>query len=155
MDVMPATTTRVAMHTSEEVNQQIREEIEKNVACHAAGGRAAIDRRLAQLDHEWNIERALELNAGIFSLVGLTLGATRSRGWYLLSGLVAGFLAQHAIQGWCPPVPILRRLGFRTPSEIDQERYALKTLRGDFRDLPRAEESQPSQVREVLARVCR
>jgi hypothetical protein len=42
------------------------------------------------------------------------------------------FLFQHAIQGWCPPVPVLRRLGFRTANEIEQERTALKALRGDF-----------------------
>lgn len=45
---------------------------------------------------------------------------------------MTGFLFQHAIQGWCPPLPILRRLGFRTAEEINQERYALKALRGDF-----------------------
>ncbi len=45
---------------------------------------------------------------------------------------VAGFLFQHAVQGWCPPVPILRMLGFRTSYEIEQERRALKALRGDF-----------------------
>jgi hypothetical protein len=46
--------------------------------------------------------------------------------------VVAGFLLQHALQGWCPPLPVLRRLGVRTADEINQERYALKALRGDF-----------------------
>jgi hypothetical protein len=32
---------------------------------------------------------------------------------------------QHAMQGWCPPVPLLRRLGIRTRNEIDREKYAL------------------------------
>jgi len=50
----------------------------------------------------------------------------------VLPFLVSAFLLQHAIQGWCPPVPILRRLGFRTADEINRERYALKVLRGDF-----------------------
>ncbi len=36
-------------------------------------------------------------------------------------------------QGWCPPVPILRRLGFRTSFEIEQERQALKLIRGDYK----------------------
>jgi hypothetical protein len=155
MDMISPTTTRVAQHTAEDVNRRIREEIEGSVACRAAGGREAIDRRLAELDQEWNIERALELNAAVFSLLGLTLGATRNRGWFLFPAVVAGFLAQHAVQGWCPPVPVLRRLGFRTPSEIDQERYALKALRGDFQDLPVVEEGGTTDVQEVLARVCR
>ena len=50
--------------------------------------------------------------------------------------IVCGFLLQHAIQGWCPPVPVFRRLGVRTSFEIEQERYALKSLRGDFQGLP-------------------
>jgi hypothetical protein len=40
--------------------------------------------------------------------------------------------SEHAVQGWCPPLPILRRMGFRTAREIDTERTALKALRGDF-----------------------
>ena len=32
----------------------------------------------------------------------------------------------------CPPVPLFRRIGIRTQSEIELERYALKALRGDF-----------------------
>jgi hypothetical protein len=34
----------------------------------------------------------------------------------------SGFLLQHALQGWCPPVPLLRQLGFRTSYEIEEER---------------------------------
>jgi hypothetical protein len=39
------------------------------------------------------------------------------------------------VQGWCPPIPVLRRLGFRTAFEIDQERQALKLLRGDYKSV--------------------
>jgi hypothetical protein len=67
----------------------------------------------------------------VISLLGLTLGAMRGR-WFLLSGVVAAFLVQHAVEGWCPPVPIFRRLGIRTTREINHERFALKALRGDF-----------------------
>ncbi len=52
--------------------------------------------------------------------------------FFALPAVVAGFLLQHALQGWCPPLPLFRRLGVRTAAEIDQERYALKALRGDF-----------------------
>jgi hypothetical protein len=48
-------------------------------------------------------------------------------------------------------VPLFRRLGFRTASEIDEERYALKALRGDFADLPRgAELRSDADLRRVL-----
>jgi hypothetical protein len=45
------------------------------------------------------------------------------------------------LQGWCPPLPILRSLGVRTADEINEERYALKALRGDFADVPDESES--------------
>jgi hypothetical protein len=114
------------------VNQAIRRKTEENVARYAAQGREAIEKRLAELDREWDIERALEANASMVALLGLGLGAFVHRRWFVLPAIVASFLFQHALQGWCPPVPVLRRLGMRTSTEIDYERYALKALRGDF-----------------------
>lgn len=49
--------------------------------------------------------------------------------------IVSSFLLHHAGRGWCPPVPIFRRLGVRTRQEIDAERFALKVLRGDLDEL--------------------
>lgn len=136
MDTFPATTTRVSRQTDEHINDKIRLQTENNIALYAAGGLAAIERRLEELDHEWDIERILEANAASFSLLGLTLGLVVDRRWYLLSAGVAGFLLQHALQGWCPPVPVFRRLGVRTSREIECERHALKALRGDYRQVP-------------------
>jgi hypothetical protein len=65
----------------------------------------------------------------------VALGVLRGRRWLVLPALVTGFLFQHAVQGWCPPIPILRRLGFRTSYEIEEERQALKALRGDFEEV--------------------
>lgn len=97
-----------------------------------------IDLRLHALDEEWPIERILQANAGLMTLTGVFLGAKASRGWLLLPALCAGFLVQHAATGDCPPARVLRRLGFRSKREIEQERYALKALRGDFERLPQA-----------------
>lgn len=134
--MIPSTVERVPQHTAEHVNQGIRRQTEENVARYAAAGPDAIDRRLAELDREWDIERCLEANAATAVLVGVTLGAAVDRKFFFLPAVVAGFLLQHAVQGWCPPVPVFRRLGFRTQSEIEEERYALKALRGDFRNVP-------------------
>jgi hypothetical protein len=65
-------------------------------------------------------------------LAGTSLSLGVDRRWALLPAIAAGFMMQHVLQGWCPPLPILRRMGFRTAAEIDRERYALKALRGDF-----------------------
>ncbi|WBK02028.1 hypothetical protein MMG94_05570 [Methylocystis parvus OBBP] len=97
-----------------------------------------IGERLSELDREWDVERALEANASTVALAGLALGLLGDRRWLAIPVAVAGFLLQHAVQGWCPPLPVLRRLGFRTSHEIDQERYALKALRGDFQKVEKA-----------------
>jgi hypothetical protein len=60
------------------------------------------------------------------------LAATVNRKWLLLPATVLGFFMQHALQGWCPPLPALRRLGVRTTKEIAAERNALKIIRGDY-----------------------
>jgi hypothetical protein len=136
--MIPETTRRVEENTSGDINERIRRETELRVARCAALGKDAIGRRIDELDHEWDIERAIEANAGTVSLAGIALGTLVHRRFFALPAIVAGFLLQHAIQGWCPPVPILRRWGFRTQSEIEHERYALKTLRGDFRGVEEA-----------------
>jgi hypothetical protein len=122
---------RVPRDTEEEVNRRIQAEIERSVRWHATRPER-IARRLCELDAEWDIERAIEANASTLALAGIVLGARGSRSWLLLSALASAFLLQHALQGWCPPVPVLRRLGFRTAREIERERRALKALRGDF-----------------------
>ncbi len=130
---MPSTRSRVPAHTSAEINALIRNEIVRRVRYYD-GHPAEIPERLAALDREWDIERAIEANASVLALTGTVL-ATRDRRWLALPALVTAFLFQHAIQGWCPPVPILRRLGFRTAYEIEEERQALKALRGDFQNV--------------------
>jgi hypothetical protein len=102
---------------------------------------------LQELDEEWDIERYLETMAPTFTLIGLGLGLTRHRAWFMLPVIVQGFFLQHALQGWCPPIPVLRRLGIRTCAEIDQERYALKALRGDFRHV---EENEPEAASKAF-----
>lgn len=132
---IPTTTARVAQSTPEDVNRRIYNDIRARVNTYAAEGPEAIERRLRELDHEWDIERMLESNAALISLIGLGLGTFIHRRWYALPTLVGTFLLQHAVQGWCPPVPVFRRYGFRTATEIGYERYALKALRGDFQAL--------------------
>ncbi len=130
--MLPSTTARVPLHTPPRYNEAIRRQTEENVARYA-NEPTAIERRLAELDREWDIERTLEANAATVALIGVGLGAFVDRRLLALPALVCGFLLQHALQGWCPPVPLFRHLGVRTAREIDEERYALKALRGDFR----------------------
>lgn len=129
--MLPTTIDRVPVHTSEDINRRIRHDTEERVR-HFAGNPSGIGRRLHELDEEWDIERVLEMNASTLAFTGVILGATIDKRWLVLPALVTAFLFQHAVQGWCPPIPILRRRGFRTSREIEIERVALKALRGDF-----------------------
>ena len=125
-------TDRVREHTADHLNAQLDSQRLLDVAGYVGESPEVITERIAQLDTEWDVERVLEANAASLMLVSVTLGALHSRRWLALAGVVPAFLLQHAIQGWCPPLAVLRRLGVRTRGEIDAERTALKALRGDF-----------------------
>ncbi|HEX6987666.1 MAG TPA: hypothetical protein VF170_19965, partial [Planctomycetaceae bacterium] len=61
--MIPATSRRVPEHTAEEVNRRIRRDMEERVARYRHAPPEEIDRRLHELDREWDIERTLEANA--------------------------------------------------------------------------------------------
>lgn len=125
---LSSTVERVPRHTPEHVNRQIREQTGRSIQYYRAHPQL-IEERLRQLDQEWDIERTLEANAATLTVTGSLLGLTVSRSFLALPLLVGAFLLQHALQGWCPPLPLMRRLGVRTLSEIDDERQALLALR--------------------------
>jgi hypothetical protein len=100
-----------------------------------ARSNALVARQLNNLQREWDLERALQMWFASVVLAGVSLAATRNRRWMALPAVAAGFMLQHSLQGWCPPLPLFRRLGFRTHAEIARERYALKGMRGDFAGL--------------------
>jgi hypothetical protein len=145
---------RVRQQTSPEVLERLERQLERNIRFHGSRPEAEITNRIAELENEWSIERYLDTNASILALTGALLGLTVSRKWLLLSAAVGGFLLQHAVSGWCPPIPLLRRLGVRTRSELDREKFALKALRGDFKsiDLPqrRSEPKAPSEALQAV-----
>jgi hypothetical protein len=115
----------VRHRTSDRVNTRLDRARRRRIADAIAGGPDAIVARLAQLDREWNIDRALMLT---FATLGFAFHELeqRDRRWGWLFRVQIAFLGLHATAGWCPPQPILRRLGFRTQQEIDGERTALK-----------------------------
>jgi hypothetical protein len=115
----------------EELDKAVQRRMESHISYYVDHPEE-IDTRLRELGNEWSIERVLQAKAGGLTAAGLLLGTTVNRKWLALSAIGTAFLLQHAIQGWCPPYIPLRRLGLRTKHEIEQERYALMALRGDF-----------------------
>ncbi len=141
------TADRVRKNTPPEINARIDREIAGSIRYFAAQDNFEITRRIREPDREWDVERALEANAALLGAIGLALGIFRDRRW-----LVLPFLLQHAVQGWCPPLEVLRRLEFRTRKEIDREKYALKVLRGDFADLHLSAGGSPADRAEAALR---
>jgi hypothetical protein len=138
---VPRSTHRVHDRTSAKVNRDIEEQMRADVTRVARLGPHAIDNRIMELEREWDIERAVETGASLQVLLGLMLGAFVNKRFFAWSGFVACFLLLHSIQGWCPPVPMLRRLGFRTPAEIEDEINALRLIRGDLRPTDNIDEA--------------
>lgn len=123
---------RVERHTSNENLIKIEATTKNNISKYSSSSEE-ITKRVHSLEDEWDIERYLETNASIITLVSLVLGLLVHRYFFILTFIVPTFLLQHALQGWCPPLPIFRKFGKRTKREIDIERHALKALRGDYK----------------------
>jgi DUF2892 family protein len=127
---------RVRRYTEQETLERIDQRITESVRYYSTQPDAVIQQRVEELDREWDIERRLEATASSAIVATSILGFISSRKWFFLTAVVGGFLFQHAVKGWCPPLPVFRAIGARTRKEIDREKFALKALRGDFRDLP-------------------
>lgn len=144
----------VRRKTLPEINERIDKQIERNVGFMATQPRKVINARLEELEHEWDVDRLLARNAAVIALTGTTFGAVFGRGWLIVPLLVTSFLWHHMQKGWCPPLPVLRRMGARTLREIEVEKFALKVLRGDFESVSRS--SDPSErTRQALDMVTR
>jgi hypothetical protein len=87
--------------------------------------------RLRQLDREWGQEQALQFGAAAIGFLGAVLSLTVNSAFVLLPAFAFATLAQYLIQGWCPPLALLARIGLRSATEIDRERYALTASVGD------------------------
>lgn len=123
--MFPATATRVEAHTSPQFNQRVADDLRQRLDAYRRDDwRALIDNRLRELDREWDVERVLQTNFAALSLVGLGLASRVDKRWLILALGVPAFMLQHALQGWCPPLPLLRRLGLRTAREISDEHAA-------------------------------
>jgi hypothetical protein len=154
LESLPPTSKRVEQHTEPGLNEAIRRRSDEEVARLQYAQSQEIAEHLRQLDEAWDVERVLQANASLLCLAGIALGARVDKRFLLLPAAVFSFFGQHALQGWCPPLPVLRRLGIRTVREIERERYAVKALRGDFDKVPRQEEAPARErARAALAAV--
>jgi hypothetical protein len=141
MSIETGTKDRVRKNTSWGQNVKIDNLTRENIRKYYNGSDREIADRIKLLRKKWDMERTLELNMSTLALTGLALSVFADKRWAILSGVVLGFFAQHAIQGWCPPLPLFRAMKVRTRTEIEEEKYALKALRGDFKNVNSPEEA--------------
>ncbi|MEX1062069.1 MAG: hypothetical protein WEC12_00585 [Balneolaceae bacterium] len=132
---------RVRRNTSSLRNLIIDDEILENIAHYSSRTGPELTLRITELDREWDVEHVLETSMSTLAIAGLILSVVADRKWLAVPTVVLGFFAQHATQGWCPPLTLLRFLKVRTCDEINQEKHALKALRGDYEGIRTAEEA--------------
>jgi len=111
--------------------------LEQRLACLADAGPAAIDDRIAQLDREWSAGRMAKATLGVTILLGFALTAIQGSPWWLiLPAAACVFLLQSMFTKSPWLTAVFREAGYRTGCEIEQEKFALKALRGDFKHVP-------------------
>lgn len=133
-NLFPPTAHRVSLRTDPVLNATIRNNTIKNLNIYRNCNPSEISERIRELDLEWDTERFTEANAAAAIILSSVLGIKYSRIWFLLTGVIGLYLLQHALTGYCPAAPMVRKMGIRTADEIHSEKTALKILRGDFGD---------------------
>lgn len=100
---------------------------ERNVAYYAANP-DEIETRLAELDAEMDVERAMDVYALRAAAIGGALSLFRSRNWILVPLAAALTLGVQAAAGDSALRLLMRKMGYRTAQEITAEEDALMDL---------------------------
>jgi hypothetical protein len=74
------------------------------------------------------LEPTLRVLAGVVVLSSLALGSFVSPYWFLLTAFAGANLLQSGFTGWCPVIPVLRRLG-ATPATYSDEARSIPNVR--------------------------
>lgn len=110
----------------------------ERIAHIAEQGPAAISRRLDELSSEWTIGRWVKVICGLLLLAGVALTAAVNPWWVgaVLVAVAGATLMQYLFfrRSWLGA--IFAAAGVRSGCVIEDERIALRVLRGDFRFLP-------------------
>ena len=113
------------------------EALEQRLACLADAGPEAINERLTELDREWTCGRLTKASTAVLILVGTVLAVATGMWWWMILTVAGGLLLlQHSFSRTSWMSRMFRESGYRSSGEVEQEKFALRTLRGDFRHLP-------------------
>lgn len=112
------------------------QDLEERLTKIASAGPSAIDARIAELDDEWSAGRVAKSILALTILLGTVLTLTVSWWWAILPAVAGLLLVQYLFTHTSLLVSGLQQFGYRTKADIEHEKFALRTLRGDFRALP-------------------
>ncbi len=110
--------------------------LQNRVACLVEAGPQANDNRLVELDREWTAGRMTKAVIGVMLVTGFALTALTNPWWLILPAAGGVFLLQYLFTRSSWLGKMFHEMGYRTGFEVDQEKMALKVIRGDFRHLP-------------------
>jgi hypothetical protein len=105
---------------------------------YGAVGEPGLTARIQALESEWDGETFTATALSAAGVAGLVMALFGSRMWRLLAWVALPALLVLTRKDWRSPPALQAFLGLRSRREIQEEKYALKAMRGDFRrvDIP-------------------
>jgi len=113
-----------------------RQDLECRLAKLTDAGPHAITDRINQLEWEWTAGRMTKVTLGVTILLGFALTALLGPWWLILPAAAGLFLLQYLFSRTSWLGAMFHEMGYRRGCEVEQEKLALRALRGDFRHLP-------------------
>lgn len=132
------------------MSTETKETLEHRLLGVIDAGPEGINARLEQLDREWTRGRVTKVAAGVLILGGLVLTYFFGWPWLALPAVGAIFLLQYLFARGSLLGGLLGGFGFRSGAQIEQEKLALRMLRGDFQHLPSLHQVED---REAISRL--
>lgn len=125
-------------------------DLEQRLAQTMDCGPNAINDRIEQLKREWTVGRMTKAVAASLVLVGSALALWVHVWFAALAALGGILLLQYLLtpKSWLGD--LMQIMGYRRKDEVEQERVALRVIRGDFRHLPTLAEAED---REAISRM--
>ena len=134
-------------------NPESQSRTRDNIRFYSTLSHQGLSSRIRQLDQEPDAECTIVSVLTGIGTFGLAMGLLGGRSFRLLSWISLPLAFAFSMGKWAPPPGILSRWGLRSRKEINEERYALKALRGDFRSVEPPAENESDNLGQRTDRI--